>query len=156
MTLGWMLLATLTLAPGATLPTPAAQDSDPDAIRLYAGALRDLVGEPAAREFYLAEAILDEDGRPISSKIPEAVARELNGTGYRVELAHLAESGLWDVPQRQLLLMLGQVEMMSGRKLARLRIRVGSGSRLDETVEFTFRKQDGDWVLVERGPPEGA
>lgn len=154
MTSGWMCLAALALLPGAAPPEPAAQEADPDAVRLYALALQDLVGEPAAGSFYLAEAILGEGGRTISSEVPEAVALELAGSGYRVELAHLAESGLWDVPQRQLFLMLGALQVLPGRKLARLRVLVGSGSRLGETVAFTFRREEGKWVLVERGPAE--
>lgn len=155
MTPGCMFAAALTLVTGVGPPPPAIQEADTDAVRLYTQALRDLVGEPGAGTFFLAEAILGEGGRTISSEVPEAVAVELAGAGYSVELAHLAESGLWDVPQRQLFLMLGEIDVLQGHKLARLRILVGSGSRLNETVAFTFRKQDDEWVLVERGPPEG-
>ncbi|NIR44419.1 MAG: hypothetical protein GWN99_00660 [Gemmatimonadetes bacterium] len=156
MTACWMFLATLALAPGAVSAGASAQTTDTEAAELYARAITALLGEPtAAGTFYLAEDVLGEGKRTISSEIPEAVAGELGDAGYRVELAHLAESGLWDVPQRQLFLMFGQLEILSGKKLARLTLSVGSGSRLDEEVSFTFRKEDGQWVLVEKGPPEG-
>ncbi len=131
---------------------------DPETVEVYTKAIAALVGAAdVAAPFYVAARLHIERGRLLSSTAPEAVSRELSEAGYSVEVAELAENGLWQVPRGALFLMLRRIEWWPGRKIARFSIDVGSSANDLKEVAFKFRKgEDQGWVLIDKGPAEGA
>ncbi len=125
---------------------------------MYTKAIAALLGAAdLAAPFYMAARVHLERGRLLSSTAPEAVSRELAEAGYSVEIAELAENGLWQVPRGALFVMLRPIEWWPGRKIARFSIDVGSGASDLKEVAFKFRKgEDQGWVLIEKGPAESA
>lgn len=156
----------LSLATAVLLAAPTqvrGQESEPspddrEAVEVYTQAIAALVGAAdVAAPFYVAARLHIEGGRLLSSTAPEAVSRELAAAGYSVEVAELAENGLWQVPRGALFLMLRPIEWWPGRKIARFSIDVGSGASDLKEVAFKFRKgEDQGWVLIEKGPAESA
>lgn len=130
--------------------------ADAETVEVYTKAVSALVGPPdSAGYFYLASRIRTEDARLRSSETPEAVGSELSQAGYSVELAELAENGLWQVPRSALFLMLREIAWWPGRKIARLSIDVGAGTDRLQEIAFKFLKEEGTgWVLIEKGPAE--
>lgn len=154
MKLFWLAMAALVIPLEAT----AQSTDDEESLELYVQAVRALLGDvhESVGTFYLAAAIRGEGSRTITSDLPESVVDSLTEAGYRAELAELGENGLWQVPRNQLFLMVRQIDWLSGRKLARFSIDVGSGGQINEEVAFTFlRDEAGKWALVEKGPREG-
>lgn len=132
--------------------------ADPEAVTVYTKAITALVGgADFAAPFYIAARVHLGSGRLLRSTAPEAVSHELAEAGYSVEIAELAENGLWQVPRNELFLMLRRIEWWPGRKIARFSIDVGSGASDLKEVAFKFRKEeDQGWVLIEKGPAESA
>ncbi len=150
------IAALLAAPPGVHGQESEPSHGDPEEVKVYAMAVAALVGPPdAAAPFYIAARVHIERGRLLSSTAPEAVSHELAEAGYSVEMAELAENGLWQVPRGELFLMLRRIEWWPGRKIARLSIDVGSGARDLKEVAFKFRREKGQgWVLIEKGPAE--
>ncbi len=157
MKLAWLVMVTVLAAthesPAQTLEDPSP---DPDEVAVYTQAIAALVGAPqTAGVFYVAGRLRINGGRLLSSPAPEAVSRQLAESGYSVELAELAENGLWQVPRGSLFLMLRKIEFCPGRKIAMFSIDVGSGIADMREMAFKFRKEKGEcWVLIEKGPAE--
>lgn len=156
-----VIAALLVATANATPQTPEPQglehtDVDPEAVELYTKALTALLGGPKeVGLFYLADRLRGEGGRVSRSPLPEVIGEELNEAGYEVQMAELAENGLWQVPRGQLFVMLREIEWWPGKKMAEFSIDAGAGATNTREIAFKFKKEDGEhWVLIEKGPPE--
>jgi hypothetical protein len=149
-------LATLAFAAGSlSAQTAETSAEESEAVEVYTGAIAALLGAPGSGTAHLAGRIRGEGARIISSPVPDRVAERLREDGYRIEIAELAENGLWQFPRGQLFLMLREIEWWPGRKIAVLSIDVGNNLRELREVGFKFKKENQRWVLIEKGPAEG-
>ena len=129
--------------------------ADAEEVEVYTKAVSALLVSPqSSGDFYLAGRIVGEGFRLISSSAPEEVRAEMESAGYRVELAELAENGLWQVPRGSLFFMLRPINWWPGGKIAVFSLYVGSGTDDLKEVAFKFRKEESGWVLIEKGPAE--
>ncbi len=137
-------------------PAAASSHTDSETVEVYTKALAALFGPPdSAGHFYIAARIRTEGARLRASETPEAIGAQLTQAGYSVDLAELAENGLWHVPRTALLVMLREIEWWPGRKIARFSIDVGTGAGPMREMAFKFLKEEGTgWVLIEKGPAE--
>lgn len=131
---------------------PMPEELHEEAVHLYAEAVKAMLGRPGTA--YVAARLRGAGTRLMRSELPERVVESLAGDGYGLEVAELAENGLWQFPRGGLFLMLEEIQWWPGRKIAVLNIHVGNSSTELREVGFTFRREGESWRLIEKGPAE--